>query len=199
MYVNIWASLVSQLVKNLPAMQETPVQFLGWEDPLEKGQATHSSILGLPQWFRIFLQCRRPGLGRSPGGGHGNPLKYSCLENPHGQRSLVGCSPWGLKESNTTERLRQHTAQIFQSKLKWNYPQQTNLLGLLLSKNSKANNGFLKETGLGVVKLSSQKSRWYVQGTPKENALRICATLVKPSFYTFSIKPLLCFFDQLLK
>ena len=32
-----WASLVSQLVKNLPAMQETPLQFLGWEDPLEKG------------------------------------------------------------------------------------------------------------------------------------------------------------------
>ena len=36
-----------------------------------------------------------PGLGRSPGGGHGNPLQYSCLENPHGQRSLVGYSPWG--------------------------------------------------------------------------------------------------------
>ena len=39
------ASLVAQLVKNLPAMQETPIQFLGQEDPLEKGQATHSSIL----------------------------------------------------------------------------------------------------------------------------------------------------------
>ena len=37
-----------------------------------------------------------PGLGRCPGGGHGNPLQYACLENPHGQRSLVGCSPWGL-------------------------------------------------------------------------------------------------------
>ena len=35
------------------------------------------------------------GSGRSPGGGHGNPLQYSCLENPHGQRSLAGCSPWG--------------------------------------------------------------------------------------------------------
>ena len=33
------------------------------------------------------------GLGSSPGGGHGNPHLYSCLENPHGQRSLVGCSP----------------------------------------------------------------------------------------------------------
>ena len=41
----VWASLVAQLVKNPPAMQETPVRFLGWEDPLEKGKATHSSIL----------------------------------------------------------------------------------------------------------------------------------------------------------
>ena len=43
------------------------------------------------------------GLGRSPGVGNGNPLQYSCLENPHGQRSLVGYSPLGLKESDTTE------------------------------------------------------------------------------------------------
>ena len=40
-----WASLVAQLVKNLPAIQETWVRSLGWEDPLEKGMATHSSIL----------------------------------------------------------------------------------------------------------------------------------------------------------
>ena len=40
-----WASLVAQMVKNLPAMQETWVRSLGWEDPLEKGMATHSSIL----------------------------------------------------------------------------------------------------------------------------------------------------------
>ena len=39
-----WASLVAQLVKNLPAMYETWVRSLGWEDPLEKGLATHSSI-----------------------------------------------------------------------------------------------------------------------------------------------------------
>ena len=44
-----------------------------------------------------------PGLGRSPRGGHGNPLQYSCQENPHGQRSLVGYSPCGHKESDTTE------------------------------------------------------------------------------------------------
>ena len=40
-----WAFLVAQMVKNLPAMQETWVQYLGWEDPLEAGMATHSSIL----------------------------------------------------------------------------------------------------------------------------------------------------------
>ena len=40
-----WASLVAQLVKNLPAMRETWVRSLGWEDPLEKGKTTHSSIL----------------------------------------------------------------------------------------------------------------------------------------------------------
>ena len=39
------ASLIAQLVKNLPAMRETRVRFLGWEDPLEKEMATHSSIL----------------------------------------------------------------------------------------------------------------------------------------------------------
>ena len=42
---------MSQMLKNPPAMQETLVQFLGLEDPLEKGQATHSSILGLPLWL----------------------------------------------------------------------------------------------------------------------------------------------------
>ena len=55
-------------------MQETRVRSLGWEDPLEEGMATHSSI--------------------------------PALENPHGQRSLVGYSPRGYKESNTTEQLK---------------------------------------------------------------------------------------------
>ena len=69
------ASLVAKTVKNPPAM---------WD----KG---HLVVI--------------PGLERSPGGGHGNPIQYSCLENPHGQRSLVGYRPQGHKESNTTERL----------------------------------------------------------------------------------------------
>ena len=45
-----------------------------------------------------------PGRGRSPGGGHSNPLQYFCLENPHGQRCLAGYSPSGCKELDTTER-----------------------------------------------------------------------------------------------
>ena len=66
---------------------------------------------GLPRWLggkEPACQCRRhkrPGLdpwvGRSPGGGHGNPLQYSCLGS--GQRSLAGYSPWGHKELDTTE------------------------------------------------------------------------------------------------
>ena len=63
------ASLVAQMVKDLPAMQETQVQSLGREDPLEKEMATHSRILA----WRIPW------------------------------RSLVGYSPWGRKESDTTE------------------------------------------------------------------------------------------------
>ena len=61
------------VVKNPPAMQETWVWSLGWEDPLAEGMETG--------------------------------LHYSCLENPHGQRSLEGCSPWGRKESDTTQWL----------------------------------------------------------------------------------------------
>ena len=44
-------------------------------------------------------------VGKIPGEGYGNPLQYSCLENPHGQRSLVGYSPWGRKELEMTEPL----------------------------------------------------------------------------------------------
>ena len=46
-----------------------------------------------------------PGLGRSHGGGHGNTLEYSCLGTSHGQRSLVGYSPWGRQELDMTEQL----------------------------------------------------------------------------------------------
>ena len=54
--------------------------------------------------------CLIPGLGRSPEGGLGNPLQYSCPENPRGQRSLMGYSPWGHKESDTTAT--KHSSRI---------------------------------------------------------------------------------------
>ena len=79
---------MAQLVKNPPAMLETPVQFLGWEDPLEKGEATRSSILGLPGGSAgKESACSAgdlgliSGLGRCPGEGKGYPLQYSGLEN----------------------------------------------------------------------------------------------------------------------
>ena len=74
MYMYNWASLVAQMVKNIHP-------------------SCNARGLGLI-----------PGLGRSPGGGHGKPLQYSCLENPHGQRSLVSYSSWGPRESDMTER-----------------------------------------------------------------------------------------------
>ena len=55
-----------------------------------------------------------PELGKAPGEEHGNPLQYSYLENPHGQRSLAGYSPGSCKESDTTERLSTaHSRPIF--------------------------------------------------------------------------------------
>ena len=83
------ASLLAQMVKNLPAMQDTWVWFLGWEDSLEKGMVTHSNIL-------VWL----------PG-------------KPAGQGNLVSCSPWGLKESGTTEQLMLSLFKVLKLRLKW--------------------------------------------------------------------------------
>ena len=89
--LNLWASLVAQAVKTLPAIQETQVPSLGREDLLEKEMATHSSIV--------------------PRESHGNRLLlYTTLPTPvllpgesQGQGSLVGCHLWGRTESDTTE------------------------------------------------------------------------------------------------
>ena len=73
-----------------------------------------------------------PGLGGSPGGAHGNPLWYFCLENPHGQRSLAGYSPQGHKELDTTEWLS--TAQLHANYwILYHIYYQANLSSLLLS------------------------------------------------------------------
>ena len=100
-----WASLVAQLVKNLPAMRETWVQSLDGQDPLEKGKATHSSILGLPWWLnwqRICLECGRlgfdPWVGKIPWRRERLPTPVFWPGEFHG---LYG--PWGLKESGTIE------------------------------------------------------------------------------------------------
>jgi len=69
-----WASQVALVVKNLPASAG---------DIRDAGSV--------------------PGLERLPGKGNSNPLQCSCLQNPHGQRSLVSYSPWGCKELDTTE------------------------------------------------------------------------------------------------
>ena len=68
-----------------------------------------------------------PGLGRPPGGEHGNPLQYSGLENPHGQRSLVGYSSWGHKELDMTEQLS--IAQHIEMKQKTWVRKQATILG----------------------------------------------------------------------
>ena len=54
-----------------------------------------------------------PRLGRSPGGGHGNPFQYSRLENPHGQRILVGYSPWGRQESDNDWATKHSTVHVW--------------------------------------------------------------------------------------
>ena len=87
-------------------MQEIPVRFLGQEDSLEKGQATHPSIPGLPGGSDgQESACNAgdlgliPGLGTAPGRGHGNPFQYSYLENPYRQRSLAGLQSIGLQKA----------------------------------------------------------------------------------------------------
>ena len=63
-------------------------------------------FIGFPgSSYGIESACSAADVVRSPGGGHGHPLQYSCLENPHGQRSLAGYGPWGRKELDTAERL----------------------------------------------------------------------------------------------
>ena len=104
--------MVAQLVKNLPAIQET--RFNSWvrKIPWKRDRLSISVFLSLPggsdskeSTCYVGNMGSIPGLGRFPGEGHGNPLQYSCLENTHGQRSLMGYSPWDCKESDMTEQL----------------------------------------------------------------------------------------------
>ena len=89
-----WASLVAELVKNRPAMQETPVRVLGQQDPWRRDRLPTPVFLDLPggsdskeSTCNVGDLGLIPGLGRFPGGGHGNPLQCSCLENPMDRES----------------------------------------------------------------------------------------------------------------
>ena len=102
------ASLVAQLVKNPPAMQETP-QFDSWvgKIPWRRDRLPTPVFLGFPGGSgskespcdaRVLDSIL--GLGRFPGGGHGNPLQYSCLENPV-DREAWQATAHGVTKSET--------------------------------------------------------------------------------------------------
>ena len=120
----VWAFLVAQMVRihlqcrrpwfessvgNIPWRRDRlPTQvFMGFPGGSDsKESAWNAGDLGsIPQ------------LGRSPGGVHGNPLQYFCLENPHGQRNLSGYSPYNHKESDMAEHMNSlifsHTFYLF--------------------------------------------------------------------------------------
>ena len=89
------ASLIAQLVKNLPAIQETPIQFVGQEDPLEEDRLPTPVFLGFPCGSASKESACNAGvlglilgLGRSPGDGKGYPLQYSGLENSIGSQRV---------------------------------------------------------------------------------------------------------------
>ena len=108
------ASLVAQLVKNLLVKKPWFNSWVGkipWRRhrlPTPVFISFPGSSAGKEATHNAGNLDSIPGFGRSPAGGHGNPPQYSCLENPHRQRSLVGYGPWGCKESDTTERLSTH-------------------------------------------------------------------------------------------
>ena len=103
----LWASLVALLVKNPPAMQETPVWFLGQKFPWTRDRLFTPVFLGFPGgWDCKESTCIAGdlgsilGLGRSRGGGNCNPLQYSCLEIPMDRGAWWG-TVHGVAESRT--------------------------------------------------------------------------------------------------
>ena len=105
--VNKQASLVAQLEKNPRAIQETWFDSWVGKIPWRRDRLHTPIFLGFPVGsgskeftYNAGDLALIPRLGRFPGGGHGNPLQYTCLENPHGQRRLAGFCPWGCKELN---------------------------------------------------------------------------------------------------
>ena len=116
------ASQVAQLVNNLPATQQQQQQcrrawFDSWVGKFswKRDRLPTPGFLGFPSGSGGKSACKVgelsliPGLGRSPEGGHGNPLQFSCQENPHGRRSLAGYSPWGHTEWTRLSYKAQHS------------------------------------------------------------------------------------------
>ena len=99
-------TLVAQLVKNLPAIRETWVRSPDWEDPLETGKATHSSILAWKIPWTVY-----PRIGKIPWKRERLPTPVFWPGKFHGLYS-----PWGCKESDTTEGLPVFTLSLFSSK-----------------------------------------------------------------------------------
>ena len=102
MYIVTWASLIAQLVKNLPALQETPVQFLGQEDPWRRDRLLTPIFMDFPggsdgkeSTCNVGDLGSIPGLGRSPSEGNGDPLHYSGLEHS------MDCIVYGVAKSWT--------------------------------------------------------------------------------------------------
>ena len=85
-----FASLIAQLVKNPPAMQENPVQFLGQEDLLEKGR--------LPTPVFVDFPCGSAGKESAC-----NARDQSSIPGLEDPLAYIGCSPWGRSELDTTE------------------------------------------------------------------------------------------------
>ena len=105
-------SLPAQLVRNPPAMQETLVQFLVGKILWRRDRLPTPVFLGFPggsdskeSACNVSDLGSIPGLGRSPGEEHGNPLQYSCLDNPHGQRTWRATVHGVAKSRDTTEQL----------------------------------------------------------------------------------------------
>ena len=104
----VWASLVAQLVKNLPSMQETWVWSLGWECPLEKGKGIPTPVFWPGEFHGLYspLGCKKK-------------CKRKWQLTPvflpgksHGQRSLVSYSPWSCNELDMIEWLHFHFFSI---------------------------------------------------------------------------------------
>ena len=103
-----------------------------------------------------------PGSGRAPREGNGNPLQYSCLGKSHGQRSLMGYSPWGCQELDTTKRPTLSLSEMMG---------RTHYLHFFL---------FSLQTRLGFCPPPPTTAKLPLSRSPKTSMLQICGLLLDP-------------------